>query len=457
MAGGHRRNKKSNGRWGIDRKALCALCVLAWAWILGFVGVVIWHLRISKDAVGHDLRNLIHDASERHTDGSQHNSLRMELAHVLGQLLPQASKTYKAADYESPLLIFTCSRANYLSETLTDIYKYIPKPCQFGCPIIISQDGNNPEVTQVIKDFQKKFENKGVPLLHIHHPRPSSHVRKPMYEYAYENSSYQALAKHYGWALKSLFEEQIEGLPTAPQRVVILEEDLHIAPDFFEYFQATSKILDEDPSLFAVSAFNDNGHMVKDPTRLLRSDFFPGLGWMMTRRLWVDELDSKWPKDYWDDWLREPAQRQDRQVIRPEVSRTYHFGTEGGASGNQFGSILESVILDTRVVDWKHQDLSYLYETAYNVQYAELIKSSRLVSTWEEAQEALNTADVRLEYQRYKDFQKLAQIINIMDDEKAMVPRTAYNGVVEIRPVGEHLLLLTPPMTQLKEDFPTLG
>ena len=72
------------------------------------------------------------------------------------------------------------------------------------------------------------------------------------------------------------------------QRVIVLEEDLEIAPDFFELFGATAALLD-DPAenLLAVSAFNDNGlkklvDEAADAGTLLRSDFFPGLGWMLT-------------------------------------------------------------------------------------------------------------------------------------------------------------------------------
>jgi alpha-1,3-mannosyl-glycoprotein beta-1,2-N-acetylglucosaminyltransferase len=89
----------------------------------------------------------------------------------------------------------------------------------------------------------------------------------------------------------------------------------------------------------AVSAWNDNGQRgsVRDHQQLYRSDFFPGLGWMLPRRVWV-ELQPKWPAAYWDDWLREPAQRQGRHVIRPEVSRTLHIGREG-VSNSEFDSV----------------------------------------------------------------------------------------------------------------------
>lgn len=52
-----------------------------------------------------------------------------------------------------------------------------------------------------------------------------------------------------------------------------------------------------------------------------RSDFFPGLGWMMQRSLWL-EFRKKWPYGFWDDWMREPENRKGRACLRPEISRT---------------------------------------------------------------------------------------------------------------------------------------
>jgi len=41
--------------------------------------------------------------------------------------------------------------------------------------------------------------------------------------------------------------------------VIITEDDLNIADDFFDYFEAMQKVLKQDKSLFCVSAWNDNG------------------------------------------------------------------------------------------------------------------------------------------------------------------------------------------------------
>lgn len=76
-------------------------------------------------------------------------------------------------------------------------------------------------------------------------------------------------------------------------------DDLNVSPDFFEYFLGTHSLLRDDPSLWCVSAWNDNGKSNNiDETNaelLYRTDFFPGLGWMLKRELW-NELAVKWPK-----------------------------------------------------------------------------------------------------------------------------------------------------------------
>lgn len=92
---------------------------------------------------------------------------------------------------------------------------------------------------------------------------------------------YYALAQHFGWALEHLFNKALH------PRVIVLEDDIEIAADFFDYFSAVEPLLDADPTLLAASAWNDLGQpqFVDDPARVLRSDFFPGLGWMLTRRV----------------------------------------------------------------------------------------------------------------------------------------------------------------------------
>ena len=103
---------------------------------------------------------------------------------------------------------------------------------------------------------------------------------------------YFKIARHYGWALNETLNRR------GYHQVIIVEDDLEVAEDFFEYFEATLPILRSDPTLWCVSAWNDNGKRglidESKPELLYRTDFFGGLGWMMTRELWMNELSAKW-------------------------------------------------------------------------------------------------------------------------------------------------------------------
>lgn len=111
----------------------------------------------------------------------------------------------------------------------------------------------------------------------------------------------------------------------------------------------------------------------------------------------------------------------------------------------QFGSILERVKLCDEFVDWSKEDLSFLKESNYEPIYTALLEHTDVASSIKEARHMLKrNRNVALEYKDFVEFQMLARKLDIMDDEKAMIPRTAYNGIVEFRPFETTLLFLKP-------------
>ena len=138
------------------------------------------------------------------------------------------------------------------------------------------------------------------------------------------------VSQHYKASLTATFSM----FPKAEYAIVI-EEDLDVSPDFFSYFSQTVHLLREDDSLYCISAWNDHGyeHSAQDPALLYRIDGMPGLGWILKRSLYKDELELKWPsadKPWdWDMWIRQPRVRKGRECVIPDISRTYHFGSQG--------------------------------------------------------------------------------------------------------------------------------
>ena len=242
-----------------------------------------------------------------------------------------------------PLLILCHNRPDYLQRTLDNIIANRPSSQQF--PIIVSQDGTHDGVWKLLNGPKYYQEVTAIQLQ----------------ERGKASTSYHYIAQHFKFGISSVLEK------LGFEDVIILEDDMEIAPDFFQYFLRMREELYKDESLYTASAWNDNGQNDhgRDPQNLKRSDFFPGLGWIMTGKLWK-ELGPKWPEGYWDDWMREPAQRKGRHCIFPEISRSWTFGEQGSSQGQFWKQYLKPVTLYSGPpVAFNSLDLSYLNDVSY--------------------------------------------------------------------------------------------
>ncbi|KAK9135644.1 hypothetical protein Syun_014974 [Stephania yunnanensis] len=321
-----------------------------------------------------------------------------------------------------------CNRADYLERTIESILKY-QKPVAPKFPLFISQDGADERVKHKALSYNQLNYMQHLDFGLVRTERPGEII------------AYYKIASHYKWALDELFYKHNF------TRVIILEDDMEIAPDFFDYFEAAADLLDTDKTIMAVSSWNDNGQkqFVHDPKTLYRSDFFPGLGWMLTKSTW-NELSPKWPKAYWDDWLRLKDNRGGRQFVRPEVCRTYNFGEVGSSMGQFFKQYLEPIKLNDVHVDWKSMDLSYLTEENYLRHFANDVSNAKPVRGVDVVLKAYNIdGDVRIQYKDQFDFEQIARQFGIFEEWKDGIPRTAYKGVVVFRYQTARRIFLVGP------------
>ncbi|KAK9666930.1 hypothetical protein RND81_14G221600 [Saponaria officinalis] len=326
------------------------------------------------------------------------------------------------------IVVMACNRADYLERTIKSILKYHGSAAS-KYPLFISQDGSDSNVKNKALSFDQITYLQHLDTEAIHTERPGELI------------AYYKIARHYKWALDELFYKRNFS------RVIILEDDMEIAPDFFEYFEAAANLLDKDRSIMAVSSWNDNGQkqFVHDPYVLYRSDFFPGLGWMLLRTTW-DELSPKWPKAYWDDWLRLKENHKGRQFIRPEVCRTYNFGEHGSSLGQFFSQYLEPIKLNDVNVNWKSMDLSYLMEGNYLKYFANLVQNATPLYGNDFVLKANNVkGDVRIQYKDQADFENIARQFGIFEEWKDGIPRAAYKGVVVFRYLTSKRVYLVGP------------
>ncbi|XP_038217823.1 alpha-1,3-mannosyl-glycoprotein 2-beta-N-acetylglucosaminyltransferase [Zerene cesonia] len=315
-----------------------------------------------------------------------------------------------------PVLVIACDRIT-VKRCLDNLVKFRPNKETF--PIIVSQDCGHNATYQVIKQYTDSD-----PTISVVKQPDLSEI--PLTRAKVKFKGYYKIARHYKFALNYVFRS------LGHEAVIIVEDDLDISPDFFEYFQGTYPLLLKDPSIWCISAWNDNGKKelidLSRPELLHRTDFFPGLGWVLRSETW-DMLEPKWPEAFFDDWLRDPENTQGRACIRPEVSRTYSFGKVGVSKGLFFDLHLRYMQLNMEFVEFTKHNLTYLIKDVYDDSLTSLVYSLP-ESSAEEVIAGVGSGPVRVAYSNAKTYQKAAKKLGLMDDFRSGIPRTAYRGIV---------------------------
>lgn len=164
---------------------------------------------------------------------------------------------------------------------------------------------------------------------------------------------------------------------------------------------------------------------------------------MLHRRTWND-IRSQWPSIYWDDWLRHYSIKRGFQSIRPEISRTYHIGIEGGASGSSNRkTMLTNIKLNDEYVPWSKTDLSYLAPSQFFENYMQKVNNAKEETSLVVALQVVKNRNTRLIYTSADDFANIARKLNIWQDKRGSY-RTAYRSIIELRPFGKYLLYIVP-------------
>ena len=343
-------------------------------------------------------------------------------------------------------------------------------------PIIVSQDTCDHQKTS---DIIQKYADENEYVYFLRQTDRSDPAPELPTKSRRNQLGYYKLARHYKSGINSIFYNfnEVTGNDyknsktdfSTPNHVIILEDDLDVSEDFYTFMLAASQVLDVNDNLYCVSAWNDNGKPEFIDTsefanyKIHYSDFFPGLGWILKKSIW-EEWAPKWPKAYWDDWVRGAEQRKNRSCLRPEVSRTQTFGKKGVSNGQFFDKHLKYMKLADTSNDkfislqtWSNLLQPLRSKDQYNeiiisqVENAHKIQVTQLKSICGGGKNK-----VRVEYDSEAGFKSAAKIIGIMSDSKSGVPRTAYLGIVQAKYLNCERVFITPSIEALESKYVNL-
>jgi len=225
---------------------------------------------------------------------------------IYNQLLSKLAPGYDPSSFF--IAIVATDRPQYLTATLRSLSQVLYWNRE---NTVVYQYGDDAKINQIVSTFKLK---------QIKNPKTTMIDGRPVSEGA-EHISY-----HYRFVMNHVFSNN-----PRLKHFIIVEDDMLFAPDFLFYFAQLAPVMDKDPMVYAISAYNDNGFMGKATldNMVYRTDFFIGLGWLVSRKHWTEEWSRHWPRSHWDHFLRASNNRKGRHTLYPEVSRVYHSGYQG--------------------------------------------------------------------------------------------------------------------------------
>ncbi|KAI8616966.1 glycosyl transferase [Chytriomyces sp. MP71] len=357
----------------------------------------------------------------------------LEAAQTTEQGLKLLEAAEKVKNDLIPLLVMGCNRVS-ITKAIDPLFKHRPNETRF--PIFVSLGCNKAEVLETVKSMYGDSVN-----IWQYPPVPDNLI-----------GTHNAVTLHYYQALKKIFEN------TDFNQVIILEDDLEISPDFFSYFIETLPLMYLDPSLYCISSWNDQGmsRFTSDPSRLLRTDSMPGLGWLLTRVVF-ESISPFTQEAYWDNWMRNDAQRKGRQCIIPEMPRNRNFGKEGTSAGQWYDEYIATAafVNESLAVDFGSMRLylTTLMEPTYQESMVQATYLNSALVSWdwdargprlEGIQNFENATSLRVEYGSEAELENLMVQIGLFPDRREGVFRSSYRGIVSYRFKPELLVYLVP-------------
>mmetsp|Transcript_22707 Transcript_22707/g.33862 ORF Transcript_22707/g.33862 Transcript_22707/m.33862 type:complete len:522 (+) Transcript_22707:47-1612(+) len=353
------------------------------------------------------------------------------------------SLTRESAPVGTPVcIVVPDDNTKELDKTLETIMEYIPAT---SFPIFVSQKGTNEEVANLIRSYIIK-EGSPRNVFHLQYIKEETKPVGPIAIHQPDDvSSHSAvlptMSSHVHWSLSMLFDTY------AYNKVMLIDDYLEIAFDFYDYIQASSRLLDLDASIMCVSAWNENGQadFAKDSGNLLRTNVFPDLAWMISTDYWR-EMKSDWPEGDYRIWLRNRNATVGRSCVVPEVCRVKpRMGSIIGQSDEQFyKKYLSKTKLNKNPVKFSPMDLDYLTKTNYEGYIAQLLSASTEVESASALKDHRGKpGDLKLKYEGNSGYVAVARILGLSYALKDGRPPASYEGIVIIR-YGTWRLFIVP-------------
>ncbi|KAK7074635.1 Protein O-linked-mannose beta-1,2-N-acetylglucosaminyltransferase 1 [Halocaridina rubra] len=177
--------------------------------------------------------------------------------------------------------------------------------------------------------------------------------------------------------------------PFMCDKLLLLEDDLQVSIDAFKYFHALSPLLDRDPTVLGITAFNFFGYrdVANSLVTFYRTAEVNNLAILLSSRIVHDHIVPNWVEaESKREWYRALKMAlkdlKNGAIIYPEVPRARHFAYAGQtiSGGVQHNLFRDHVLALTTDYDLSDADILQLEASQYEVKLLETLKASNPIS-----------------------------------------------------------------------------
>uniref|UniRef100_A0AC35UEN7 Alpha-1,3-mannosyl-glycoprotein 2-beta-N-acetylglucosaminyltransferase n=1 Tax=Rhabditophanes sp. KR3021 TaxID=114890 RepID=A0AC35UEN7_9BILA len=308
-----------------------------------------------------------------------------------------------------PILVLSHNREDGLKRILSQVTRYRPNATQF--PVFISQNNVDLTIELITNEFQSQFSN----LFHWHPDRLK-----------FTEGDQLNYDEHLIYGLDTLFKEMNY------TDAIVLEDDIDISRDIFNYFGHFKAALDLDETIWCISAYNPNGLAKLVDKRqkdlVYRSDYFSEYGFMISRKVWIE---LNFTGSDWMSFVHETMIRKNGVCLRPEISRSRHNGPlySGLKQRDKLHHIIPVIIckgkpnLGNTSNLSKYTKLNYDQELQFN-----LNKSISLAPKDFYQHGTSNNSFILINYSNWDEFSNIANFLKLRHDSINDILPGSYKG-----------------------------
>ncbi|CAF1025761.1 unnamed protein product [Adineta steineri] len=245
------------------------------------------------------------------------------------------------------------------------------------------------------------------------------------------SSSYM---EHYEKALKKVWE-----IHSNKDKVVVIEEDLLLSPDFLYTLALLSETFRKDETIGAIQMWNPNSYdIINGSIELIyRVDQFYGLGYLLRRSFYEKNMKDSFKeccsKRVWDKWKFPNTS----SFLMPDISRTFRRPLHGNRNNSEYIETLFNQKRKTNLNPFPPlSNIDTLRKDKYEATLINAISSATLLKSLEKCDTINNYMHNLIQNQNISNTFKYIYEQKSLNDVTSLIPVLPCFGLFSVEPLG---------------------